>query len=359
MVASIATPLDADALRTLFDTVDALLLVLDDNGVVVHANTAASVKTGVAVEDLVGLPWIERFVPSAEQAEMHFALEQARAGDRGVQLEGRVIRSIDGQIEEHIVRWRFVGRRTGDIVCVYASGLDLTDMRGDERRTRLAEKLAVVGTVSAGLAHEIRNPLNGAALALELLERRLAKTLDDTRAEPLRAPLGVVRTQLDRLSALVTEFLQLARPPKLEPQDVDLVAIARSVIDGETAAAQARDCTIELVGDGPVVVEVDPARVEQVVAALVRNAIESAQQSIVMTVMPDGAGASIRVRDDGPGIPAQNLARIFEPFFSTKPGSTGLGMAIVHSIIERHGGTIVVTCDGGTEVAVGLRRNIH
>lgn len=354
------SPLDESELRTLFDTVDALLLVLDESGLVVHANPAAATTTGITAEELIGQPWIERFVPVAEQAETRLVLEQARAGDRGVAIEGRVLRSSAGEIEEHIVRWRFVGKRAGDVVRIYASGLDLTDMRGVERRNRLAERLAVVGTVSGGLAHEIRNPLNGAALALELLERRLAKIVEGDRAQPLLAPLGVVRGQLDRLSSLVTEFLQLARPAKLEPEDVDLVAIVAKVVSAETSVAQARGCSLELVlPDAPVVVEADAARIEQVVAALVRNAIEAAKERVVVSLATDGAGARLRVRDDGPGIPPQNLARIFEPFYSTKPASTGLGMAIVHSIVERHGGTIVVACDGGTEVAVGLRRNIH
>jgi len=352
--------LDESELRTLFDTVDALLLVLDEAGVVVHANPAAAATTGVAVQELIGQSWIDRFVPAAEHAETKGVLQQVGAGDRGIALEGRVLRSIAGEIEEHIVRWRFVGKRAGEVVRIYASGLDLTDMRGVERRTRLAERLAVVGTVSGGLAHEIRNPLNGASLALELLERRLAKIVDGEQAQPLLAPLGVVRSQLDRLSSLVTEFLHLARPPKLEPQDVDLVAIVAKVASAQTAFACARGCALELVlPDVPVVVEADAARIEQAVAAVVRNALEAAKERVVITLAADGAGARLRVRDDGPGIPPQNLARIFEPFYSTKPGSTGLGMAIVHSIVERHSGTIVVTCDGGTEVAIGLRRNIH
>lgn len=355
-----ASQLDDSELRTLFETVGALILVLDDQGKVVHANPATATTTGVPVEALIGQPWVDRFVPLAEHAETNLAFEQARACDRGVALEGRVVRTSEGRLDEHIVRWRFVGKRADGGVRIYASGLDLTDMRGDERRSRLAERLAVVGTVSGGLAHEIRNPLNGAALALELLERRLAKIVEGEKAQPLLAPLGVVRGQLDRLSSLVTEFLQLARPAKLEPTDVDLVAIAKKIVDAETPVAQARGCTLELVvPDAPLVVEADAARIEQALAALVRNAIEAAKQRVVVTLAADGAGARLRVRDDGPGIPPQNLARIFEPFYSTKPGSTGLGMAIVHSLVERHSGTIVITCDGGTEVAVGLRRNIH
>ncbi len=344
----------------MFETVGALLLVLDESGVVVHANPATATTTGVPTEALIGQPWIERFVPLAEHAEMNIVLEQARACDRGVGLEGRVLRMGPSGVEEHIVRWRFVGRRATEGVRVYASGLDLTDMRGDERRSRLAERLAVVGTVSGGLAHEIRNPLNGAALALELLERRLAKIVEGDRAQPLLAPLGVVRSQLDRISSLVTEFLQLARPPKLEPADTDLVALVGKVIAAERPVAEARACALEVVlPDAPLVVEIDAARIEQVVGALVRNAIEAATNRVVVSLAVDGAGARLRVRDDGPGIPPQNLARIFEPFYSTKPGNTGLGMAIVHSIVERHSGTIVIACDGGTEVAVGLRRSIH
>src|SRR5204862_171924 len=128
-------------------------------------------------------------------------LARVRAGESGVALESRVLGREGAEIYEHLVRWRLAGLATESGFRIYASGLDMTDVRALERRTRLAEKLAAVGTVSAGLAHEIRNPLNAAGLQLQLLERRLAKAGGDSR---LHEPLTLVHAEIARLSRLVS-----------------------------------------------------------------------------------------------------------------------------------------------------------
>ena len=106
------------------------------------------------------------------------------------------------------------------------------------------------------------------------------------------------------------------------------------------------------------IVEIDPERVKQILLNLVRNALDAATQRVVVRVRRDGAGACLCVTDDGPGISPENRARIFEPFFTTKEGGTGLGMAIVHSLVERHGGTIEIHSDHGTTVAISLQRRV-
>ncbi len=346
-------------LRTMVEAVAALLLVIDEQGVVVQANPAVATATAVPVAELIGLPWAERFVPAIDRAELLAAFEQTRMGSRGVALEGRVLRRSGDLVEERIIRWRLAGLAGPDGFRIYASGLDVTDVRGLERRARLAEKLAAVGTVSAGLAHEIRNPLNGATLQLQLLERRLSKVVDGERAVPLQEPIRMVREELNRLSRLVTEFLLFARPAALAARDIDLVATVAHVIELESPVALQRQCVLEMSApEGPVVVEADAERIKQITLNLVRNAIDAAKTRVVVTVVHDGSGARLRVTDDGPGISPADLSRIFEPFFTTKESGTGLGMAIVHSLVERHGGTIEVTCHGGTDVAISLRRRV-
>ncbi|MBK6921548.1 MAG: response regulator [Deltaproteobacteria bacterium] len=346
-----------DELRTLVDTVAALLLVLDGDGNVIDANPAVAAVLLTPVETLIGQAWAS-YVPPRDRPALLEAYSQVRAG-MGASFEGRVLRQHGSHVEERVIRWRLAGAAGRDGFRMYASGLDLTETRALERRTSLAEKLAAVGTVSAGLAHEIRNPLNAATLQLQLLERRLLKVVDAERAGTMLEPIGLVREELARLSRLVTEFLQFARPAALQARDTDLANVLAQVVELERPVARERGIALELhAPQDAVIVEADGERIKQIAFNLVRNAIEAAQSRVLVSVEVDGAGARIRVRDDGPGIPATDLHRIFEPFFTTKEGGTGLGMAIVHSLVERHGGHIEVNCNGGTEVVIALRRHV-
>lgn len=209
-----------------------------------------------------------------------------------------------------------------------------------ERRAQ-AEKLAAMQTLTAGLAHEIRNPLNAAKLQLELLDRRLRKI---TQNERLLDSAGLVGHEIGRLSGLINEFLAFARPPQLAVAPHDLVAIARQVVDLLLPSADAGGLSLEIEENDPtpVIAAVDPGKVHQIVHNLVRNAIEATPRggavTIAVTNGPDGA--EIRVKDTGPGVPAEIRERIYEPFFSTKPEGTGMGMAIVHSLVAAHRGRI-------------------
>jgi signal transduction histidine kinase len=226
------------------------------------------------------------------------------------------------------------------------------------RRERLsqAEKLTAVRTLSAGLAHEVRNPLNAAKLQLELLERRLRRGEGDPR---LLDAAELVRVEIGRLSKLLDEFLSFARPADLAPTPTDLVGLARHVAELERPAADVHGVTLVVEAPLPAVEAlIDAAKIHQVVQNLVRNAIEASPRggAVTVAVEPFEGGVALRVRDQGPGIPPEVLARIYEPFFSTKEGGTGMGMAIVHSLVTLHGGEIHVRSNGFTEFAVHLPR---
>ncbi|MCG8416384.1 MAG: ATP-binding protein [Proteobacteria bacterium] len=343
------------SLRTLVDTVQALLLVLDQHGRVVQANPAVSNVTGLSPDEMVGMPWIETFVPDAERSSVSSVFARIATGERRVTLENRVM-SADGK-RVRMIRWQSSALEHADgTVLVYASGLDVTEVKELEDRTRLAERLAAVGTMAAGLAHEIRNPLNSALLQLQLLDRRLHKNHYDPK---LLEPIALVRNEITRLSQLVREFLDFARPSVLDVEECDVVELVRNAVELQRPAASASGVHIELATpDRPVIVAVDRGKMQQVILNLLRNAIEAldATGRITVEVAADGTGALVRVRDNGPGIADDVLTRLFEPFFSTKEQGTGLGMAICHSLITQHGGDIRAYSDNGAVFEVTLPR---
>lgn len=348
------------SLRVLVETVQALLLVLDHEGRVVQANPAVTSLTGVPVAELIGRTWIDEFVAEADRASVDAVFHRLFRGEEHLSHEHRV-RARQQPQRERIVSWRYTPvRDKGGDTLVYASGLDVTELKELEQRTRLAQRLAAVGTLAAGLAHEIRNPLNSAQLQLRLLERRLAKVSGD---EKLHEPLHVVRQEIVRLSGLVQEFLSFARPSVLDIDATDLAALARRVCELEGPVASEHGVEILLDAPEPVVIPADADKIQQVLLNLLRNAIEAAievpgQRRVWVRVTPHGQSAVLAVRDSGPGISDEVKARMFEPFFSTKPEGTGLGMAICHSLVTQHGGDILVHSDlgHGTELEVVLPR---
>jgi signal transduction histidine kinase len=221
----------------------------------------------------------------------------------------------------------------------------------DRERDAQHEQMAAMQRMSAGLAHEVRNPLNSAQLQLQLLTRRLRKA--GVEASLLEAT-SLVDGEIHRLSGLLEEFLDFARPVRLAPTATDVVGVARQVVELATAAATRRGVTVTLSGATALVISCDPGKLHQIVQNLVANAVDAATRRVEVEVREAPGGVAIRVHDDGPGIPETVLPRIYEPFFSTKEGGTGMGLAITYSLVALHGGTIVACNRGGAEFVVTL-----
>lgn len=219
-----------------------------------------------------------------------------------------------------------------------------------------AERVAALQTLSSGLAHELRNPLNAAKLQLELLERRLRR--DREREDPkLLEPVVVVQLEIERLTRLVAEFLAFARPVALLVGDHDVAAIVDDVLASHRGSAPS--IAIERTGAASLIACVDADKLRQIVHNLVHNALEAMAPGGRLTVAlaGDADRVELAVGDTGPGIPPAILHRIYEPFFSTKELGTGLGLSIVHSAVTLHGGTIhVESRPGETRVRVVLPR---
>ncbi|MBV8755999.1 MAG: sensor histidine kinase [Deltaproteobacteria bacterium] len=212
-------------------------------------------------------------------------------------------------------------------VAVFALAL-LLALRALER-TRLAygraERLAAVGQMSAMVAHEVRNPLAVLRAHLELARER-----DAAQSERYNEMLG----EVERINGLTKEFMTLARDTPLVVEPIELTELAREV----AANARLAIHTLEVEVSGPTVsLDGDRAKLQQALYNLVINAGQVGAQHVRIEV---AEGPRITVSDDGPGIPADVATTLFDPFVTKRPGGSGLGLAVVRHVVERHGGTI-------------------
>ena len=211
------------------------------------------------------------------------------------------------------------------------------------RRAQVAEKLAAVGTMTAGLSHEIRNPLNAAGLQLVVLERGIRKLAPEVQPQLLER-VGLVRDEIKRLEHLLEDFLQFARPRELVARPVLLAEPLDAVLGLLSGDAEGRQITLDRDVEAGLVVAGDSERLRQILMNLALNALEATPAGGTVRVAAHGEGAEvvIVVEDSGKGVAEEARARIFEPFFTTKPAGSGLGLPIVHAIVTQHGGTIAV-----------------
>lgn len=332
-----------------------LIVGIDRQGAIRLFNHAAQLVTGYALEEVFGLSFVETFVPDEVRPKDEPLLDGLLSGRDRQLVDESVVKTRAGKMRD--VRWVFTrveDARPQDVV-LFAIGSDVTDALAAARRTHRTEKLAAVGTLAAGLAHEIRNPLNGARLHVSFLQRALQKKLPEPE---LLEAAGVVSDEIQRLARLVSEFLDFARPSALVKKRVAIQPLLARVLELTAASATASGTLVTL--DAPpqeLVVFGDPEKLQQVLLNLVQNAVEALSEvdagRVVVRARRHPRHVRIEVEDDGPGLPTPD-APVFDAFFSTKATGTGLGLAITHRIVSDHGGTIDVdsrpgrTCFGLT-----------
>lgn len=348
--------------RSVVDGVEDFIVGLDAEGVVRTWNRPATLATGLGTADVVGRPFASLLAAHHAADAYAQALGAAVRGDSVSDIE----LPLSGREGERIVRWSFSPLEPGSEVgpLVLAVGADVTGQRELERRAVEAEALASLGKLTAGLAHEIRNPLNAASLQLELIGRHATKLDDRELRDAIARRVVIVREELARLTNLLNDFLDLARPRALTFEAVDLPALFGEVALFQELAAREAGVTIEVrVREDMPRVRASPALLKQVLMNLVLNAIEAMRARkhghIVLSAGAHGASRiEIAVEDDGPGIAPEVASGIFEPFVTTKEAGTGLGLTIVKRVIDRHGGTVHAASrpGGGTLVRVHLDR---
>ncbi|MCU0562212.1 MAG: ATP-binding protein [Desulfobacterales bacterium] len=242
----------------------------------------------------------------------------------------------------------------GDFVGEVMILRDLGEVRRLQGMVRRQEKLAALGGLAAGVAHEIRNPLS----AIKGLATYFSGLF--VEGSEARDAAKVMAREVDRLNRSITELLEFARVTDLKCRSTDLAGLLDRSLKLMQPDAAAKNIRLDLaVTEGGCPAWVDPDRLTQCLLNLYLNAIEAMGEdggTLSVHCAPNGSGGvRITVADTGRGIDPQNLGRVFDPYYTTKKSGTGLGLAIVHKIIEAHGGDIIVESTPGRGSAFSIR----
>lgn len=346
----------ADVLASIQDAV----FVLDRNGCIADLNPAAEQLTGISAANARGVEIGALLRASSWIGDI--ARGTLREGAARRRNEGTLIRGrSEVPVAAACAPWLdSSGGLRGAVLVLH----DLTLQQSLEATTRRADRLAALGTVALGLAHEIRNPLGGIKGAAQLLRGALSDPA------MIRCTEIIVR-EVERLDGLIEQLRELSTPPRLNLEAVNIHRVLNDVLALQRQAPAWGQVTLRTAFDPSLPsVHGDRAQLTQVFLNLVKNALEALGghgELSVSTVFDTrfhvrrssgrGRFLSVLVADTGPGIPEEHQAQLFSPFFSTKAQGSGLGLAVCHRIVTEHGGTIAYEPrpDGGASFRVALR----
>lgn len=221
-----------------------------------------------------------------------------------------------------------------------------------EARAESAERLAVLGRLAAGLAHEIRNPLGSIAGSVQLIRTSPSLSAED------RKLCEIIQREAARLNELVTDMMDVARPRRPEPAVVNASRLALEVVELASKSGRAvSDVTVTYTGDEGIAVRADAAQLRQLIWNLVRNAVQASTVggTVRVSVKSELAAVVLRVEDDGVGIEPEAKERLFDAFFTTRSHGTGIGLAVVKRIADDHGFAIDVESERGRGAVFRVR----
>lgn len=313
------------------------ILSVDSRGKIISVNKFALNILGLKEEEVIGAQ-LGQFFPELDQLRAQL---ETRTSISDVSETPSNRRNISYKTRDHrdlklgYSLARLSSQEKHEILGTLIMFQDLTEALNMEESLKLSEKLAAVGKLAAGIAHEIRNPLAGISGAAQLLE---VAALND---EDQRL-LAIIKRESARLDSLITEFLEYVRPapPKKEP--IQLHKIAGHVVESLSVNPKWKgySCKLHLTAEPSAVLAVgDENKISQVLLNLLLNAGQAGAQDVWVDVIE---GTNIHILDNGPGIPAAVQAQIFEPFFTTKDKGTGLGLAIAYKTLHDIGATITL-----------------
>jgi signal transduction histidine kinase len=353
-------------LETVFNAIQEGIIVTDSKGRITYLNDAACELFGLEAGDAVGkrlderirgLDWefltqsggpisrdMEIFYPENRFINFYIVplVMEQREAVAGVRDSGRPGSTIPATAEDvgHVMILR-----------------DITESRRSAQQTIESERLNALVLLAAGVAHEIGNPLNSLHIHLQLMERSVQELRDGAKAE-LQQSIDVARSEVNRLDSIVTQFLRAIRPsrPQLRPENVN--AIVEEAVRFFAPEIQDRDIVVkqELRADLPLL-QLDRDQMKQAFYNVIKNSLEAMKRHGTLRIHTDLDDTHVLIRfvDTGGGMSAENLSRVFEPYFTTKPAGTGLGLLIVRRIVREHGGELSIESEKGKGLTLTIR----
>jgi two-component system, sporulation sensor kinase E len=268
--------------------------------------------------------------------------------DREFTLDGGYVRTLALSVMP-LVRQ---GHIVGNVIHIE----DVTDKRAKEARLRRAESLAALTTLTAGVAHEIKNPLASIGIYLELMKKEMSGR-DSIETARVLENLLIIKEELDRLNRIVVDFLFTVRPMNAELEYGNLNSVVRELVEFIRFELDAAGIRVELsLEERAPEILMDQRYIKQAVLNIVKNGISAMPEGGTLGVRTESRGGRLRlsISDTGVGIPEENLEKIFEPYFTTKDFGSGLGLTLVYKIVKEHLGDIEVNSKVGEGTTFSL-----
>ncbi len=332
-----------------------IIIAINDKGIVTLINKKGCDVLGYREEEIIGKNWFDLCVPEAEKKEREDTFKKVMAGkiQEAEDYENSILARSS---EERIIAWHntTLTDEKGHIVGTLSSGEDITKRKQTEEELIRSEKLVSLGQLAASVAHEVNNPLAGIMVYIKLLIKKYKeKKLQTGKTEE---QLLKMEKELDRTTRIIRNLLDFARQsePAIRPVEINKVVEAALLLVGHQISLENIKLEKELDTELPLVLA-DFDKIQQVLINIIMNAIQAMPEGGNLTVSTSVAKnvkinqflkdtVRIEIKDTGVGIPKENLSKLFTPFFTTKEKGkgVGLGLPVVHGIIEQHKGKIEV-----------------
>ena len=340
--------------RNILRSIPTGVLTVNRAGMITAVNPAAEMVLRRCSDDLLGKTHQAVFVPGDRiQDVLGGALRDhrhVRHHDLSYESQDRIPHTIRVSTAD------LVGD-DGEPAGVILQAQDVTEWLDLEQRVRTAEKLAALHTLSAGVAHELRNPLSAMDLNLHLLEEELKE--QGTLGNQGQRYLSVLNAECRRLSVILDNFMKFARPGSIGPHEVNITRLIEHIVALMEFEADERKVCLEYAVKEPLPpVRGEETAISQVLVNILVNALQAMPNGGPCRVMAEDRTSdghqwvAISVIDAGIGMKKEQLSRVFEPFYTTKASGTGLGLAIAHRIVQDHGGSIQISSMPGIGTTV-------